>query len=257
MLSGLSEDGASTARVRISTTNAYNALRIGPQPASLFSGYSGRITSYAASSDPGGLASPISCYDMQFADYNNDTSPLSSCHSVSDSNAVSVIRSDIAVYSGASEDVKFPFLPDNMSEFSGPYIHSSAGAVDRGGFYGPPSEHIPYIQLLPQQQQSTDTKRADRRGKKLKKRAGTTPPDYTMPSLGPSTSAHPWNHIMSRHNSAAKYRPSAATANTARTSGAMQQQAPQSSHVTSPAVNTAAIRPNAIMRFLKRIAPRS
>ncbi|KAJ1860680.1 hypothetical protein LPJ78_005731, partial [Coemansia sp. RSA 989] len=253
MLSGFSEDGASTARVRIATSNAYNALRIGPQPASLFSGYSGRITT---SSDPGGLASPSSFYDMQFADYND--------HSSGNSVSNDVVRSDVAVYSGASEDVKFPFLPDNMSEFSGPFIHSSAGAVDRledrvsdhlypAQFnYQYPPEHIPSIQ---QQQQQSRT--VVRRSKKLKKRAGTTPPDYALPSLGPSTSSHPWNHIISRHSSATKYRSaSAATGNTAPDAAARQPD-PQSSRTSSRAVNGAAIRPNAIMRFLKRIAPRN
>ncbi|KAJ2448333.1 hypothetical protein EV183_005493 [Coemansia sp. RSA 2336] len=238
MLSGLSEDGASTARVRIATTNAYNALRIGPQPASLFSGYSGRITSYAASSDPGGLASPSSFYDMQFADYND--------HSSSNSISNDIARSDVAVYSGTSEDVKFPFLPDNISEFSGPFIHSSAGAVDRSDYSYPAqlSYHSEHMPPMP---------RIVRRSKKLKKRAGTTPPDYAMPA---STSAHPWNHILPRHSSAAKYRAaSAATSNAA--PGTSRQSDSQSNRTPSRAVNSTAIRPNVIMRFFKRIAPRN
>ncbi|KAJ2788543.1 hypothetical protein H4R20_007358, partial [Coemansia guatemalensis] len=74
ILSGFSEGGASTTRVRMATDRAYNALRIGPQAASLLSYYSGnnaglhRVTSFATSSDPGGLPSAASYYDMYYLD---------------------------------------------------------------------------------------------------------------------------------------------------------------------------------------------
>ncbi|KAJ2775382.1 hypothetical protein IWQ56_000085 [Coemansia nantahalensis] len=160
VFSRLSEGGASTTRMRMATDRAYNALRIGPPAAagatSMLSYYSGtgggggggpglhRVTSFATSSDPGGLPSAGSFYDMYYVDADararaavGDSPRFSEAPSDSRSGRsywrddfASAVRSDVAIYSGAGEDVKFPFLHDNISEFSGPYICTSAGHLD-------------------------------------------------------------------------------------------------------------------------------
>ncbi|KAJ2826827.1 hypothetical protein IWW50_002179 [Coemansia erecta] len=366
MMSGLSDGGASTTRVRMATDRAYNALRIGPQAASLLSYYSGhnngmhRVTSFAASSDPGGLASAASYYDMYFMDQdrygplrnsrgdsvseNNDVANVDNDNNSDEDDdeannttgdIVSVIRSDVAVYGGAHEDVKFPFLTDNMSEFSGPFICSSTGALDIDRisrdyseimYYQPHSpqffDHAPFdprsenVQSPPasllqrreheqsqehhMQGHARENEQEDHAGKKIKKkkkkdarltsryprdkrRAGTTPANYaagstspadfvarsTSPSLGvrqpmpPATvgsaMAHPWRHAARRyrHQSAGEstYQSAAVAAMVAATNTAAAQ--PAVSRPSESGHTTPAIRPNAIMRFLKRIAPRN
>ncbi|KAJ2495740.1 hypothetical protein GGH96_006272 [Coemansia sp. RSA 1972] len=328
MMSGMSEGGASTTRVRMATDRAYNALRIGPQAASLLSYYSGqtngvhRVTSYAASSDPGGLARTASYYDMYYMDHGryspdheqySDNNDEDTSHMGRD-DIVSLIRSDVAVYGGAHEDVKFPFLTDNMSEFSGPFICSSAGPLDVDRisrdysefmYYASPShyqahspqffdysafdprtEHIqspgpasvqsPLPQLQVQETEDHMGKKIKRKKKKdtltpryprNKQRAGTTPADYVAnsASLGvrsvataSSVVAHPWRHATRRyrHQSAGEsvYQ-SAAVAAMVAVSADTPPPVPRQSN-SSP-TTPAPIRPNAIMRFLKRIAPRN
>ncbi|KAJ2181759.1 hypothetical protein GGF45_001331 [Coemansia sp. RSA 551] len=334
MMSGLSEGGASTTRVRMATDRAYNALRIGPQAASLLSYYSGqtngmhRVTSYAASSDPGGLARTASYYDMYYMDHGR-YSPDHEQYSDNDEDAshvgrddiVSLIRSDVAVYGGAHEDVKFPFLTDNMSEFSGPFICSSAGPLDVDRisrdyselmYYASPShyqahspqffdytafdprtEHmhspvpasvqspIPQLQVQGVNEEDHAGKKIKRKKKKdtrltpryprNKQRAGTTPADYVAASgtssLGvrqpmataSSVVAHPWRHATRRyrHQSAGEsvYQSAAVAAMVAVSSDTSPAPVPRQSN-SSP-TTPAPIRPNAIMRFLKRIAPRN
>ncbi|KAJ2123589.1 hypothetical protein IW147_002500 [Coemansia sp. RSA 720] len=336
MMSGLSEGGASTTRVRMATDRAYNALRIGPQAASLLSYYSGQtnglhhVTSYAASSDPGGLARTASYYDMYYMDHGrcspdherySDNNDEDTSHMGRD-DIVSLIRSDVAVYGGAHEDVKFPFLTDNMSEFSGPFICSSAGPLDVDRisrdysefmYYASPShyqahspqffdytafdprtEHMqsPPVSATVQpplpQLQAQGVGEEDHMGKKIKRkkkkdtrltpryprnkqRAGTTPADYVAASgtspLGvrqpmataSSVVAHPWRHATRRyrHQSAGEsvYQSAAVAAMVAVSTDTSPPPVPRQSN--SGHTTPAPIRPNAIMRFLKRIAPRN
>ncbi|KAJ1720459.1 hypothetical protein LPJ53_004910 [Coemansia erecta] len=142
MLSGISEGGASTTRVRMATDRAYDALRIGPGANYTVFGYGHhhnhhhRPMSFATSSDPG-LPSAGSFYDYYLGpdDYVPNSGSTRDGYPDSDSDAdqngdiVSLIRSDVAVYSGAGDDVKFPFLPDNFSEFSGSIVYSPGGAL--------------------------------------------------------------------------------------------------------------------------------
>ncbi|PIA13502.1 hypothetical protein COEREDRAFT_83427 [Coemansia reversa NRRL 1564] len=369
VLSGLSEGGASTTRVRMATDRAYNALRFGPQAASLLSYYSGnnaglhRVTSFATSSDPGGLPSAASYYDMYYLDsdgnmsrsgrlgralddsYSHDGSSGSgsgcgqrgakSCGDGKD-DIVSLIRSDVAVYGGAGEDVKFPFLPDNMSEFSSPFMGPSAGITDADRisrdyseiiYYPSPShyqarsprffdhhyqaqfEQTPQQQSQQQQDDQTRNRvlRSSDDGKKIKKkkrkdkdarltpryprgkqRSRSSTADYAAASVGPSASTgapraahggvrhwmtsspavgpnivHPWRNASHRyrHQSAGEsaYQNAAVAAAVA---AATVDGPSASSHPTLPAdaahtPQVAAIRPNAIMRFLKRIAPKN
>ncbi|KAJ2079582.1 hypothetical protein H4R24_003677 [Coemansia sp. RSA 988] len=371
ILSGLSEGGASTTRVRMATDRAYDALRIGPQAASLLSYYSGnnaglhRVTSFATSSDPGGLPSAASYYDMYYMgsdahmsrsgrpshaldDGCSDCGSSNSCGSGcvrrgtkgngdGKEDIVSLIRSDVAVYGGAGEDVKFPFPPDNISEFSSPFMCSPAGATDADRisrdyseivYYASPShyqahsprffDHHFQTQLDQPPQQHTQQLHQDEQarnrallsndnGKKIKKKkrkdkdarltpryprgkqrsrsstadfaavsGGSNAPGrapatarggvrhWMMPSatVGPGID-HPWRNSSHRyrHQSAGEstYQSAAVVAAVA----AVAADGPSaSSHPALPAdaahsTQAAAIRPNAIMRFLKRIAPKN
>ncbi|KAJ2575107.1 hypothetical protein GGH95_003811, partial [Coemansia sp. RSA 1836] len=167
IVSGISEGGASTTRVRLATDRAYDALRIGggaPPATHLGLGYlhytggnssqyPHRAMSFATSSDPG-LPSTGSFYDYYLDpndylpnsgsirdedddDIGRDSDDSSACGQLHhhgrrrrrDEDIVSLIRSDIAVYGSAVDDVKFPFLPDNFSEFSGSVVYSPNGAM--------------------------------------------------------------------------------------------------------------------------------
>ncbi|KAJ2322072.1 hypothetical protein H4S02_000544 [Coemansia sp. RSA 2611] len=278
-------DGGATTRVRMATDRAYNALRIGP--ASLLSGHSGapglrRAASYAASSDPG-LASAASYYDMYFAD---GFGPRSECAASSSSassagrDLISVIRSDVAVCGGG--DDKFPFLADNLSEFSGPFACSSVGALDIDRFSrdyervacaapGPqPLDAWPEpARLQPPEPPADAKKKKKKKDARLtpryprdKRRAGTTPADYAAtspravrPPIGSAPSPHPWRQAARRYRrrSAGEpaFEPSAVAA--ALAAHAPPEPLARPLEPDSPP----SIRPNAIMRFLKRIAPRN
>ncbi|KAJ2833375.1 hypothetical protein GGI24_000870 [Coemansia furcata] len=149
--------------------------------------YPHRATSFATSSDPG-LPSTGSYYDYYLDpndyvpnsgstrdddddDHGDSDSSSSECghhhhhrrrRRRDDEDIVSLIRSDIAVYGSAVDDVKFPFLPDNFSEFSGSVVYSPNGALgadygERGSrdhseaYYAPP--HYPQHQHQPSPQQ--------------------------------------------------------------------------------------------------------
>ncbi|KAJ2704442.1 hypothetical protein H4R19_005236, partial [Coemansia spiralis] len=371
VFSGMSEGGASTTRMRMATDRAYNALRIGPQAAgaatSLMSYYSGtgggggpglhRVTSFATSSDPGGLPSSGSYYDvyyveadghMPFGDararasigdspgFSEEASDSRSGRSNWRDDFGSIVRSDVAVYSGAAEDIKFPFLHDNCSEFSGPFICTSAAvaaaALDaermsrdyseivyyadphleppppprahRGMFGqrgdGRPSEPEPGGSDGGGKKAKSKKKKKDKEPRLLprhsrgKQRAGSSAAEYAtavpdvasappstaagamphsvrhwmMPltTVGPSTTAHQWGRSAHRyrHQSAGETAyPSAAMAAAVAAAAASGDKPPHATAATTAAADPAdhdaqaAIRPNAIMRFLKRIAPKN
>ncbi|KAJ2884964.1 hypothetical protein FB639_001867, partial [Coemansia asiatica] len=144
MVSGISEGGASTTRVRMATDRAYDALRIGPSNSTAFGYnngqyYPNRPMSFATSSDPG-LPSAGSYYDYYLGpdDYvppssafpdDSDFDGGSGANDDQSGEIISLIRSDVAVYSGAGDDVKFPFLPDNFSELGASIVYSPGGAL--------------------------------------------------------------------------------------------------------------------------------
>ncbi|KAJ2800111.1 hypothetical protein H4S07_005259 [Coemansia furcata] len=253
IVSGLSEGGASTTRVRLATDRAYDALRIGAPPATVAAAghlgfgyihhhhhnqhhqYPHRATSFATSSDPG-LPSTGSYYDYYLDpndyvpnsgstrdddddDGDSDSSSSECGHHHhhrrrrrrDDEDIVSLIRSDIAVYGSAVDDVKFPFLPDNFSEFSGSVVYSPNGALgaDYGerasrdhaeAYYAPPHHHQHFTQPSPQQPQQqpslepsggsgrASTNKKSRRGKdRLIIRNGKT---RDLPTTGDSLMAN-------------------------------------------------------------------
>ncbi|KAJ1900936.1 hypothetical protein LPJ66_001144 [Kickxella alabastrina] len=348
MISGISEGGASTTRVRMATDLAYNALRIGPGENYPLFGYSGghhRAMSFATSSDPG-LPNTGSFYDYYLGPegdppnsgwtqdgHNNNRDSDSDAD---DGDIVSLIRSDIAVYGGAGDDVKFPFLPDNFSEFSGSIVYSPGGALsvdverlsrDHSEFsYVSPAYHYQLQQQQAQQQQERQQQAQDFQNQqsqrykpqtKLRKKgknavpngdtagrdravgsgsgsgnsasANVSPRQRWTRNLGPVSpkTPGPMYHRYSRrlrHQSASDTYHSAshAAAQVAAASRAVEAAAaahaaaaaavaaatsngsagssssPQSQGVRShDSASAAAIRPNAIMRFFKRIAPKN
>ncbi|KAJ2050771.1 hypothetical protein GGI03_004376 [Coemansia sp. RSA 2337] len=366
IVSGISEGGASTTRVRLATDRAYDALRIGAPPAVIAAAgggghlgfgyihhyqgggggsnqYPHRAMSFATSSDPG-LPNTGSFYDYYLDpnDYvpnsgstrdgdhdedddddddrdSDDDDSSSECgprhhhhhrrrrRRRDDEDIVSLIRSDIAVYGSAVDDVKFPFLPDNFSEFSGSVVYSPNGAIgtDCGGgdrglreltevYYAPQYQQQQQpLSLSPQQQQSSEqngsrasSNKKSRRGKdRLIIRNGKTrdlPSNTSDPmaaaiantsggssqirgngassrgvrtvaAAGPSGPANrPSRHY--RRQSASEAYPSTTTVTVvavASTSTAAAAGIRQSNS------NSSAIRPNALMRFFKRITPKN
>ncbi|KAJ2008318.1 hypothetical protein H4R26_000260 [Coemansia thaxteri] len=358
VVSGISEGGASTTRVRLATDRAYDALRAGASAsaaanavaaaASLglgyhfnFSGggssgqYHYRATSFATSSDPG-LPNTGSFYDYYLdpndyapnsgsarddEDGNMDSDVVSECSHThhrcyrQDEDIVSLIRSDIAVYGSAADDIKFPFLPDNFSEFSGSVVYSPSGAfatsadyadhrrVSRDNsetYYHVPSHHHHHhyqdqppppqlSQPLPQLP-SSDNSRKDKKSRRGKDRLITrnngkardslpssataaaangtassqirngTPARAVRPAAGPSGPSGPVSRS-SRHyrrQSASEAYPTSATAVTV---VAVTNASPAASSAirqsNRTAANSPAIRPNALMRFFKRITPKT
>ncbi|KAJ2910906.1 hypothetical protein GGI21_000395 [Coemansia aciculifera] len=367
-VSGISEGGASTTRVRLATDRAYDALRMGAPPAAHLgmgylqygggggggggssSQYQHRAMSFATSSDPG-LPSTGSFYDYYLDP--NDYVPHSGStrddddddddigrHSDDSSSAcghqnhhhhhhhhhgrrrrrdediVSLIRSDIAVYGSAIDDVKFPFLPDNFSEFSGSVVYSPTDGNGRRSRDHSEAYYAPYQQPLPtppppqQQQQAplqssldqngsrASSNKKSRRGKdrliirngKMRDvpnkkaadssiplangaaatatggssqiRGGCAPPQPPRRGLRAIASPGPANNRPRSHyrrQSASEAYPSAtavtvvAVANASSTTGIRQTNNGNNGNGNSPA----AIRPNALMRFFKRITPKT
>ncbi|KAJ2754580.1 hypothetical protein GGI19_002295 [Coemansia pectinata] len=358
IVSGISEGGASTTRVRLATDRAYDALRIGAPPAVIAaaggggggghlgfgyihhyqggsSQYPHRAMSFATSSDPG-LPSTGSFYDYYLDpndyvpnsgstrdgdhddddddDDDRDSDDSSECghrhhhrrrRRRDDEDIVSLIRSDIAVYGSAVDDVKFPFLPDNFSEFSGSVVYSPNGAIgtdcgDRGlrelteAYYAPQYQQQSQSQSPQQQQQSSEqngsrasSNKKSRRGKdRLIIRNGKTrdlpsntgAPIVAMANTGgggssqirgnsstsrvvravaaaglPGPSNRPSRHY--RRQSASEAYPSTTTvtvvavASTSTAAAGIRQ--------ANSSNNSPAIRPNALMRFFKRITPKN
>ncbi|KAI9505381.1 hypothetical protein GGI25_004655 [Coemansia spiralis] len=231
MVSGFS-DGMSTARMRMATDRAYNALRIGPNAAaaaaSLLNYYNNvRPISLATSSDPGmPSAGSVSEYY-----YNTDEPARPSSDSGSsqglESNSenadmVSIVRSDVAVYGG--EDVKFPFLPDNLSELGGS-AYSPDAVVSPASYElasGPHTYRLGGGAKI-------HKKRRDQ-AEELSGRAVYA----GVPHRG---------HFYSRYRSGSGI---------GRDQVIVRATTPQPS-ATSPTV----VRPNAIMRFLRRITPKN
>lgn len=119
MVSGLSEGGASTARVRMATDRAYELLRFG----GISSPRHNRAMSFATiSSDPGQMPTPTRASSF-FGYFDQDED--GGLYDGSSSDLTSLIRSDAAVYGSTGDDSKFPFLPDNFSEFSGSIMYPS------------------------------------------------------------------------------------------------------------------------------------
>ncbi|KAJ1937176.1 hypothetical protein EC988_007967, partial [Linderina pennispora] len=145
-----SEGDASTTRVRMATDMAYNALRIGPENSIFTAGGASTTTghralSFATSSDPG-LPSTASFYGGYYSE---------------DEDIASLIRSDVAVYGG--EDVKFPFLPDNFSEFSSSAVYSPGGIEQDRRSLQNPGEGAPSQSALPSSQHSRHRGKLTRR----------------------------------------------------------------------------------------------
>ncbi|KAJ2741366.1 hypothetical protein GGI20_005237 [Coemansia sp. BCRC 34301] len=337
IVSGISEGGASTTRVRLATDRAYDALRIGAPPATYLglgylhyggsnSQYPHRAMSFATSSDPG-LPSTGSFYDYYLDpndyvpnsgsirddddDGGRDSDDSSACGQLRhgrrrrrDEDIVSLIRSDIAVYGSAVDDVKFPFLPDNFSEFSGSVVYSPSGAMGAAdgervsreqseAFY---SNRQPTPSPTPQQQQQSNVEqngsrasgnKKSRRGKdrliirngKTRDRPSNTgdpmPPLAVMSNAAGTSSQmrgssaqpplrglraaaaapgppnRPRSHY--RRQSASEAYPSTTTV----TVVAVANTSAGATGIRQTNNNSSAIRPNALMRFFKRITPKT
>ncbi|KAJ2059030.1 hypothetical protein GGI17_004670 [Coemansia sp. S146] len=359
IVSGISEGGASTTRVRLATDRAYDALRIGAPPAVIAAAgggggqlgfgyihhyqggsnqYPHRAMSFATSSDPG-LPSTGSFYDYYLDpndyvpnsgstrdgdhedddDDDRDSDDSSECghrhhhrrrRRRDDEDIVSLIRSDIAVYGSAVDDVKFPFLPDNFSEFSGSVVYSPNGAIgtdcgDRGlrelteAYYAPQYQQQSQSQSPQQQQhhhqQSSEqngsrasSNKKSRRGKdRLIIRNGKTrdlpsntgDPITVMANTGggssqirgnsstsravravaaaglPGPSNRPSRHY--RRQSASEAYPSTTTVTVVAVASTSTAAAGAGIRQANSNSNSPAIRPNALMRFFKRITPKN
>ncbi|KAJ2777257.1 hypothetical protein GGI15_004567 [Coemansia interrupta] len=322
VLSGVSEGDASTTRVRMATDRAYDALRIGPGAGHAAFGYGARPMSFATSSDPG-LPSAGSFYDYYLGpdDHVPHSASTQSGYPDSDGSAadlVSLVRSDVAVYSGAGDDVKFPFLPDNLSEFGGSVVCSPGAAlsVDAGrlsrdqseySFVSPAQHHYAFAgqeppALPPQEVPGSREPHRYRPHVTLRKRGKAPeraehsepasqqprPANTTLQRVTrrPGDASGPANLIgLHRRYNSRRYRNQSAghaytsaaqavaeaVAATVRSTPSSptppvstsqpQPQPPkatQSSHrLRSSTASPAEIRPNAIMRFFKRIAPKN
>ncbi|KAJ1769843.1 hypothetical protein LPJ74_003690 [Coemansia sp. RSA 1843] len=276
MVSGFSDGGASTTRMRMATDRAYNALRIGPNTAaaaaaaaaaSLFSYYSQgsggangatgnsvyRPVSLATSNSDPGVTSAGS-----FSEYYYNAGENGSLETQS-TDMLSVIRSDVAIYGGASEDVKFPFPPDNLSDFSADLFSPNSFEIANAGT----SSHQQHYADSAEGNESAHDRpptAAHRAvfGTKIRKKK----------MHGNRANRYLYHH---RHQSAtgattAVTAAAAASAAAAGPSGAIhpplnhhQEQQHQEQQVVgaASAPGTGAVRPNAIMRFLKRITPRN
>ncbi|KAJ1955544.1 hypothetical protein GGI12_005535, partial [Dipsacomyces acuminosporus] len=113
----------------MATDLAYNALRIGPN------NNLNRALSFATTSDPGFFEPNTTSFY-----YNNEDGDLDIIGSMATSANVddqgdisSLVRSDVAVYGGAGDDVKFPFLPDNFSEFNASIVYSPITRISTDG----------------------------------------------------------------------------------------------------------------------------
>ncbi|KAJ2371209.1 hypothetical protein IW150_004698 [Coemansia sp. RSA 2607] len=311
VLSGVSEGGASTTRVRMATDRAYDALRIGPGAAAF--GYNvRRPMSFATSSDPGLPSAGSFCdYYLGADDYAPNSGSTRDGYAASDSDSdqpgdiASLVRSDVAVYSGAGDDVKFPFLPDNFSEFSGSLVYSPGGlSADAARMSRDPSEysfvspaHHHYgfaVHDAPQPPQMSLFKRGKAAEGAVTAATSSEPPvqragNSTLQRVSkrPGDASGPSNFIgLHRRYNSRRYRNQsaghaytsavveavAATVRSTPTSPnapdpttqplqAPQQPSPnptQASHrLRSSTTAPAAIRPNAIVRFFKRITPKS
>ncbi|KAI8326299.1 hypothetical protein GQ54DRAFT_301192 [Martensiomyces pterosporus] len=289
MVSGFSEGGASTTRVRMATDLAYNALRIGPQ-SSNFSYYANsgggggahRALSFATSSDPG-LPSAASFYDYYMDAADNEGNAVGSANDEED--IISLIRSDVAVYGGAGDDVKFPFLNDNLSEFSGSIIYSPSGqiGVDAERFSRELSE-TSYARSAQHQEQPQQQQRQQGRGKLTRRgnnsraimggsnnaalavsvspRGATRAVAAAVASgSGGSSGGHRHSRRYRRQSASEAYQnatsvvvvaAAAAAAASASASGSSERRQ-QDIGASGPAN----IKPNAIMRFIKRITPKN
>ncbi|KAJ2488339.1 hypothetical protein IWW37_004882 [Coemansia sp. RSA 2050] len=307
IVSGISEGGASTTRVRLATDRAYDALRIGAPPA--FAGHLGfgyiqhqgggghlhRAMSFATSSDPG-LPSAGSFYDYYLDpnDYVPNSGSIRDSGDESsecghrrrrrrDDDIVSLIRSDIAVYGSAVDDVKFPFLPDNFSEFSGSVVYSPNGALDHSErglrdqidvICAQPMSSPPPEQGLEQSGNRPPNNKKSRRKDRLIIRNGKS---RDLSNSADSTSASQMRGRAVRAPAAAAAAAAAAAPGPAnRPSRHYRRQSaseayPSTTTVTVVAIastsaapgirpansNSPAIRPNALMRFFKRITPKT
>ncbi|KAJ1882964.1 hypothetical protein H4R99_001194 [Coemansia sp. RSA 1722] len=326
MVSGISEGGASTTRVRMATDRAYDALRIGPSNTAFGYGngqyYSHRPMSFATSSDPG-LPSAGSYYDYYLGpdDYVPASSAFPDDSDFDGSGAnddqsgeiISLIRSDVAVYSGAGDDVKFPFLPDNFSELGGSIVYSPGGALsvdldrlsrDQSDFsYVTPVASNYYSYQTPEPsvvQQSLDTQshynRLRPQMKLRKKGKGVKMPAEVSASgnvnvssngnegtsrgnsnpVSPSSdnndlhrrytrryrnhsARETYHHHQTATEAAAQAVAEAVAANSSMSNGAMETSRDANVPSTSPRLraDTGTIRPNALMRFIKRITPKN
>ncbi|KAJ2339608.1 hypothetical protein GGH91_004431 [Coemansia sp. RSA 2671] len=299
IVSGISEGGASTTRVRLATDRAYDALRIGAPPA--FAGHLGfgyiqhqggghlhRAMSFATSSDPG-LPSAGSFYDYYLDpnDYVPNSGSMRDSGDESsecghrrrrrrDDDIVSLIRSDIAVYGSAVDDVKFPFLPDNFSEFSGSVVYSPSGALDHSErglrdqgdmIYVQPMSPPPPEQSLEQSGGRPSNKKSRRKDRLIirngKSRDLPSSADSTGPSqmrgravrapaaaAAPGPASRPSRHY--RRQSASEAYPSTTTVTVVAVASTSAAPGIRPANSNSPA-----IRPNALMRFFKRITPKT
>ncbi|KAJ1908285.1 hypothetical protein LPJ81_000196 [Coemansia sp. IMI 209127] len=294
MVSGFSEGGASTTRMRMATDRAYNALRIGPNAAaaaaaaSLFSYYSqGSGGANAANTNGGPVYRPVSLATSNsdpgvtsagsFSEYYYNAGENGSLETQS-TDMLSIIRSDVAIYGGASEDIKFPFPPDNLSDFSADLFSPNSFEISSPGAAGTSSQHQQYQQ----QHQHQHQQRADSfEGNDGNDRPATAAHRAVFGTKirkkkihGSRNGRYLYHH---RHQPttpvvAAPAAPATA-AGGGSSSGAMQPQSspsighhhhfhhhPEEQQVAVGASSNpgaGAVRPNAIMRFLKRITPRN
>ncbi|KAJ2558628.1 hypothetical protein EV175_000700 [Coemansia sp. RSA 1933] len=303
MVSGFSEGGASTTRMRMATDRAYNALRIGPNTAaaaaaaaaaSLFSYYSQGSGGGGGGGNGGPVYRPVSLATSNsdpgvtsagsFSEYYYNAGENGSLETQS-TDMISIIRSDVAIYGGASEDIKFPFPPDNLSDYSADLfspnsfeIANAGSSSGGGGGAGTSSQYQQQRADSFEGRESVDrSATAARRvvfGTKIRKKkihgsrngrylyharhqpatpsaavapggggpsSGIVqppppppPPPHPLPSIGHSSNSK--NHNQHHHN---------------------QHPAQQVAAGASTDPGPGAVRPNAIMRFLKRITPRN
>ncbi|KAJ1804471.1 hypothetical protein LPJ75_005576 [Coemansia sp. RSA 2598] len=334
MVSGISEGGASTTRVRMATDRAYDALRIGPSNNAAYGyGHGGqyyphRPMSFATSSDPG-LPSAGSYYDYYLGpdDYVPPSSAFPDDSDFNDDQSgeiISLIRSDVAVYSGAGDDVKFPFLPDNFSELGASIVYSPGGALsvdldrlsrDQSDFsYGTPAASNYYAYQTPEPSAAQQTMDSAHQGhhyhrlrpqmKLRKKGKGVKPPSVssghdgatgggsgareTGQGLGamaanamsrpkisaaaggggsnPASPSSATNELHRRYtrryrnqsaSDAYHHHQTATQAAAQAVAEAVAASGGGSSSSPPMRADTGAIRPNALMRFIKRITPKN
>ncbi|KAJ2396126.1 hypothetical protein GGI23_004030 [Coemansia sp. RSA 2559] len=307
MVSGFSEGGASTTRMRMATDRAYNALRIGPNAAaaaaaaaaaSLFSYYSQGSGggANAANANGGPVYRPVSLATSNsdpgvtsagsFSEYYYNAGENGSLETQS-TDMLSIIRSDVAIYGGASEDIKFPFPPDNLSDFSADLFSPHSFEICNPGAAGTSSQQqYPYQQH--QYQQRADSFEGNDGGNDRPATAahravfGTKIRKKKMHSSRNGRYLYHHRHQPTTPVVAAAAAEAAGAAGAAApSSGAMQPQPSpligplhhhhhhhhhrqqqhreeQQAAVSAPSnPGAGAVRPNAIMRFLKRITPRN